>query len=191
MRRKSDAERDRSGRIKYEPQVDGEKRCTRCGEDKPMTDFAPHRFARDGRASACRACRPAIDRKSKENPAVKARVDASKEKWRRLNMEAVYRYLMTHPCVDCGEADPIVLDFDHVSGEKIDSISRLLRRSSWARIMSEIEKCEVRCANCHRRKTAVQFGWYAYLGRDHEADAAEAVARVRADLPGQSSLFGP
>lgn len=70
-------------------------------------------------------------------------------------------YLKDHPCVDCGEDDPIVLTFDHVRGRKSDSIARLASRSgaSWSRIEREIKKCQVRCANCHARRTAKQFGW--------------------------------
>lgn len=75
----------------------------------------------------------------------------------------VHEYLLGHPCTDCGEADPVVLDFDHVVGDKIDSISDMVRRGfSWVAIAEEIEKCEVRCSNCHRRRTAIQMGWTIY-----------------------------
>ena len=74
--------------------------------------------------------------------------------------EMVYDYLSKHPCIDCGEADANVLDFDHVRGKKTDTVSRLIGHScSWKRIKAEIDRCEVRCANCHRKKTAKQFGW--------------------------------
>lgn len=55
-------------------------------------------------------------------------------------------------CVDCGETDPVVLDFDHVSGRKSAGVSRM-RTSSLPKLLTEIAKCEVRCANCHRRVT--------------------------------------
>jgi hypothetical protein len=62
---------------------------------------------------------------------------------------------MCHPCVDCGEPDIQVLDFDHVRGIKLSSIARMLsQRRPVASILDEMEKCEVRCANCHRRATA-------------------------------------
>jgi hypothetical protein len=67
--------------------------------------------------------------------------------------------------VDCGESDPAVLEFDHVSGKKTANISYLLGVvASWERLASEIQKCEVRCANCHRWKTAREQGWYKTMG---------------------------
>jgi hypothetical protein len=34
---------------------------------------------------------------------------------------------------------------------------------SIAKIKEEIEKCEVRCANCHRKVTAQRGNWYRTL----------------------------
>ena len=76
------------------------------------------------------------------------------------NRRRVAEYLRSHPCVDCGESDPIVLEFDHRDGVvKKAKVSLLLNSNGWATIKAEIEKCDVRCANCHRRRTARQFGW--------------------------------
>ena len=58
-------------------------------------------------------------------------------------------------CVDCGTTELVVLDFDHVRGEKTSRISRM-RGASIPRLLAEIAKCEVRCANCHRRVTALR-----------------------------------
>jgi hypothetical protein len=67
-------------------------------------------------------------------------------------------FLAGHPCVDCGERDPAVLDFDHV-GVKRELVSALVARAApWSRIVEEIAQCEVRCANCHRRVTARRAG---------------------------------
>ena len=54
-------------------------------------------------------------------------------------------------CIDCGEDNPLVLDFDHVRGIKIKCISNMVRNSySIDTIQKEMNKCEVRCSNCHR-----------------------------------------
>ena len=75
------------------------------------------------------------------------------------NSQLIFDYLLEHPCVDCGESDVVVLEFDHVQGEKKYNISDLARRySSWKTVKAEIDKCEVRCANCHRRITAKRAG---------------------------------
>ncbi len=79
------------------------------------------------------------------------------KKYRDRNVLWVKEYLAVHPCVDCGENDPVVLEFDHVTGEKLSEVSSLAQTaSSLDRIKREIAKCEVRCANCHRRKTAAR-----------------------------------
>jgi hypothetical protein len=37
--------------------------------------------------------------------------------------------------------------------------------SAWATILAEIEKCEVVCANCHRRRTAARMGYFRAVFR--------------------------
>ena len=84
--------------------------------------------------------------------------------YRNRNALFVFHYLSSRPCVDCGETDPVVLDFDHVRGVKRKNISRMLSSThSLAAISAEIEKCDVRCANCHRRVTAKRGGMREYL----------------------------
>jgi hypothetical protein len=60
---------------------------------------------------------------------------------------------------DCGEGDPVVLDFDHVRGEKLFSVSKGLTDRSFDTLVAEMAKCEVVCANCHRRRTARRAGF--------------------------------
>ncbi len=76
-------------------------------------------------------------------------------------MRWVRDYLATHPCVDCGETDPLVLDFDHRDPKaKSANVSYLVCSAGLARVQAEVEKCDVRCANCHRRKTARDGNWH-------------------------------
>lgn len=65
----------------------------------------------------------------------------------------------TAPCMDCGVSyPPYVMDLDHRDpSEKIEKVSMMRRRRmAFAKIVAEIEKCDVVCANCHRVRTNKQ-----------------------------------
>ena len=92
------------------------------------------------------------------------RVIASAKKYSKLARDRTRTHINTHlkanPCVDCGETDLIVLEFDHVTGIKEFIISNAARDGiGIKRLKAEIAKCEVRCANCHRKKTYERSGW--------------------------------
>ena len=56
-----------------------------------------------------------------------------------------------------GEKDPIVLEFDHRDKKtKIACVSEFVNPPHFSGLVKEIEKCDVRCCNCHTRKTAKQ-----------------------------------
>jgi hypothetical protein len=76
----------------------------------------------------------------------------------------LFELLSEKACVDCGENDPIVLEFDHVEPKtKVRGVARMLSGHwAWEKVLAEINKCEVRCANCHRRKT---YNQYSFWGR--------------------------
>lgn len=67
----------------------------------------------------------------------------------------IENYKLQHPCVDCGEADPIVLEFDHRdrATKSFAVCTYACNSKSNETLLAEIAKCDVRCANCHRRKT--------------------------------------
>lgn len=124
-----------------------ERRCNKCGQTKPLTEFA--RFKR---LSWCKECKRQYEREYYR--ANKARRIEWNERNVQIRREFILKYLLAHPCADCGEADPIVLDFDHVQGEKIEAVSAMAWQGySIERLEAEIAKCEVVCSNCHRRRT--------------------------------------
>jgi hypothetical protein len=82
---------------------------------------------------------------------------------RNRNRAQLTKYLLEHPCIDCGETDLRVLDFDHRDPSiKSYNIGRLTNGShcSWKKILTEISKCDVRCSNCHRKKTIGNPEWF-------------------------------
>lgn len=58
------------------------------------------------------------------------------------------------PCIDCGfVGHPCQMDFDHVRGKKRFTISSTVHSISYKDLLTEILKCDVVCANCHRLRT--------------------------------------
>lgn len=139
------------------------KRCVKCGEYKDETDFA-WRWKNVGiRQKACRDCRKIENSQWYDRHGETHRMNIKNQltETRLSAREFLWQYLAMHPCVDCGERDPVVLEFDHVKGRKKHNISAMAGNGySIEAIRKEIAKCEVRCANCHRRKTAEERGWF-------------------------------
>jgi len=135
------------------------KRCDRCGESKPACAFAWRRKTAGQRDSLCRPCRSAY---GKEHYAANRQryLDHARAQEQRFALERtryLIEYFKRHPCSDCGETDAVVLEFDHLRDKCFD-IGHELTTQSWKSILSEMEKCEVVCANCHRRRTARRRG---------------------------------
>ena len=138
------------------------KACGTCKRVLPIGQFDPKFPARGVYRSICKECRRAYGRAHylRNRPAYLARSRDQKREFRQANPERLLEYLATHPCIDCGETDPVVLEFDHVDPAlKLATVGEMLHRKAWTEILSEIEKCVIRCANCHRRRTARQFNW--------------------------------
>jgi len=144
------------------------KYCPKCGDSIDIRFFAKDPSKRSGLNSYCRTHQKTyqqdwyrrnkdehIKRVGKRTKLVRAEI----QRW-------ILEYLSTHPCVDCGENDPVVLEFDHVRGRKKGAICAMVyhRGFSLKVIKAEVAKCEVRCANCHRRRTAKKFGWFKFIG---------------------------
>lgn len=136
------------------------QRCSRCGEQKPVSDFAWHRRALGQLDTYCRPCRAAYKRAHYVANRQRYIALATRRKAALMAERTAFlvEFLRTRPCIDCGESDPIVLEFDHV-GQKEFTIAAGIRRRTWQAVLDEIAKCEVVCANCHRRRTALRAGF--------------------------------
>ncbi len=138
-----------------------EKKCGKCGTVRPLTEFAKNRTKADGLQAMCRTCKRSYNAeyytrtKSRHNPQrALLRTEAV-----RSARERLAEYLRSHPCIDCGETDIVVLQFDHLR-DKVMNIHAMVRSGlAWRRIAQEIAKCEVVCANDHHRRTARAQGW--------------------------------
>lgn len=140
--------------------------CIKCHVEKSIDQYNVRDKKSGKRHTTCKVCHSAYLRQhylaNKEKYIKKARKWDAENKAEHLDKARRYvlDYLLKHPCVDCGETDPIVLQFDHVRGDKFESVSVITASViSLKRLKAEISKCEVRCANCHRIKTANEEGW--------------------------------
>lgn len=129
-------------------------RCVTCQEEKDATAFTASWLKR--RSKVCRDCKAEYNlRWYDENK--RAHVDDVLENNARYTARAreVVRQAKSVPCAECGRTfPPVVMDFDHVRGEKLLDVSQLVKRTpSLRRLLAEIAKCEVVCANCHRIRT--------------------------------------
>ena len=134
-----------------------EKYCTKCKRVKLHGEFRANTTRAYGLQNWCKLCEDANKAKWYETNSVEAKKRSRDGKAARhkVLIDFIVSYFADHPCIDCGETDILVLDFDHVRGKKIASISAWLSgKHSLDKIKHEIGKCEVRCSNCHRRRTA-------------------------------------
>ncbi|MBB3325950.1 hypothetical protein [Microlunatus antarcticus] len=93
-----------------------------------------------------------------------ARVREDNLRRKTVAAEGLETYLRAHPCVDCGTTDVRVLEFDHRPDEaKSANVSAMVGMGlPWGRILVEIAKCDVRCANCHRIATMTRGGHFRW-----------------------------
>jgi len=138
------------------------RRCSTCCELKTLGSFRVKNTKTGNRAVWCDDCRRAYGRQHYRlnRPVYLAKSRKRNARDRARVRELIDHYLRDHPCVDCGRSDITVLEFDHRDpSSKRLNIGRIALMGSWPAVLREIEKCDVRCANCHRRRTARQFGW--------------------------------
>lgn len=138
------------------------KICCTCKQEKPLTSFGGNKSKRDRKQNYCKDCGKVYDRRHyAKNPNRKQAISECRSQARVRNREYVIQYLLEHPCVDCGETEPIFLEFDHIGDDKVLEVGSMVH-TGWAlgSIRAEIAKCEVRCLKCHKIKTAMRAGWY-------------------------------
>lgn len=76
-------------------------------------------------------------------------------KWAMERRQKLAQYKLERGCARCGyRGHPAALHFDHLPGhEKAFTIAQIYKRK-WERVLEEIAKCQILCANCHAIQTA-------------------------------------
>jgi len=125
------------------------KRCTICKTLKPISAFSFKSKKRNLLASECKSCHSNLSKKRyKKNPSLdKARI----EEKRAAVKEWFYDQKKSLKCIKCGEDFPPALHFHHTDPEtKVKGVTRLVSDAApKEKILAEMAKCVVLCANCH------------------------------------------
>ncbi|CAN5798998.1 hypothetical protein BH20ACI4_BH20ACI4_01380 [soil metagenome] len=127
------------------------KICSRCNLSKPLDEFNFRNKLKGSRHSYCLECGKIFTRKHYKN---------NKSQYLKRNLRAYKKrrnfvqQSKSKPCADCGVQYPYyVMDFDHRENEIKEHQLNQVARQKMKTIESEIAKCDVVCANCHRERT--------------------------------------
>lgn len=131
-----------------------DKLCKDCGLIKPVSDF---NYAARGKwlNSYCKPCTALRSRNYYHKNKGQGKLHF--ERRRAEQQKLMFEYFYNNPCVDCGNTDIRTLQFDHVSDNKEHDIGIMMRgHMNWDKILNEMQKCEVVCANCHCIRTSIR-----------------------------------
>lgn len=146
------------------------KICSKCKEEKLITDFAIRSKEKNTFANKCKQCHNNYNKqwyRDNEKPH-KVKTYAAKAK-RKLQMaQAIFDMKKITPCKDCEVIlHPFFMDYDHLDpSDKIECISGMISAMyPFETIINEVKKCELLCVMCHRKRTLArlkQDGKYPY-----------------------------
>lgn len=125
------------------------KKCYKCKKDLPLCEFKKHCKRKDGLQPDCILCQKEYRKlhyvKNKDKYMAKAKSTTLR------NVVWFKEYKSKLKCEFCEESHPACLQFHHKDREDKEYAISLLVRSGCSidKILNEIHKCQVVCANCH------------------------------------------
>lgn len=145
------------------------KQCSKCHEVKDESEYSKKGLRKDGSQKLqpyCKSCQSLVIKAFYKANCEKIKVEVKLRKKSIVDkiQSQVIDYLKNKCCLHCGESDIRCLEFNHIDpSQKERNISNLITQTnSWKRIVKEIEKCEILCANCHRKVTHQQQNTYKH-----------------------------
>jgi hypothetical protein len=136
-----------------------QKYCYKCKQTKPKNMFGKHCNKRDGLRDECKKCHIINVKKQTRK----------KKLWLK---EAIQEMKRQNPCCFCGETEPICLDFHHLDEQKEVIISQVIHTcATWKRLETEVAKCVIICANCHRK---LHIGLLTLTGKESRPEVIRA-----------------
>ncbi len=144
------------------------KNCSKCHTDKPTTEYFMKNSKTGLLHAQCKECYRTSRKQTyakhyeKYKEVYRERAKKRHQEQREKFRQNILAYLKDKACKSCGESDVRVLEFDHLDPyQKGFTISQAVKlNKSWDNVLTEIKKCQILCANCHRKRTCSQADWY-------------------------------
>lgn len=126
------------------------KYCGKCDRNLDESCFSVNKARKDGLQGQCKECRK---KWFKNHYSKKKEYYVKKSKEQRLEFSSKFQeFKSTLSCHFCGESESCCLDFHHLDPKEKDiNVSELVSHKNWDKLMTEVNKCVVLCANCHRK----------------------------------------
>lgn len=144
--------------------------CGRCKIEQPISEFYVEAEAR-----------AAIRRKKQTKMPCRDCNQVAYFKRRQPRQDYIETIKRENGCGDCGLVPEVleVLEFDHRPEEvKVTDVSNLMASGSWEAFISEVAKCDVVCANCHRIRTVQRRQLGGQRGRTVQRKVQQAIDRI-------------
>lgn len=128
------------------------KKCTVCSTVKPKSEFNRNKVKSDGLQTRCRDCQKTqnndgyVNNENRRNS-----IKATNALNRAYNVKLMRKYKRYCGCQICEEKEPCALDLHHLDPSGKDANPSSLVTYSTNTMKTEIRKCIVLCANCHRK----------------------------------------
>lgn len=127
------------------------RRCPSCSIEKSFADFHKDSSSKSGYQTYCKTC---VKNKNSGRNGYQSERNIQR-------VELLAQIKLERGCADCGYNEyAVALHFDHRdSSNKVRDVTRL-RNGNMEKLLAEIEKCDVVCANCHAVRTARRGNWH-------------------------------
>lgn len=130
-----------------------DKTCTICKQTKLFSEYNKKKTGKNGLQPHCRDCSHRQFKKYYNSNLEKHRAVVTKK-----NKETIQKIISwldeikSVGCSLCDETEICVMDFHHIDPEtKVTEVAQLVKNCSFKRLVNEINKCVLICANCHRK----------------------------------------
>ncbi len=136
------------------------KYCKRCDQTLSVDQFTKASKRYDGLQSYCSDC---MKKYRIEHYKTNKQAHYDRNKKTQAILRDFVLSIKNNPCMDCGIGypdEPWLMEFDHRDSKiKKNIISYFVSNGSMDRLVKELDKCDLLCLVCHRRRTAKRGNW--------------------------------